>query len=55
MLAGLWDGQARVSVRALDYARYVGARIGIHDRTGRKVGQVGRLRNTEYLIVADRT
>ncbi|NBP25314.1 MAG: DNA methyltransferase, partial [Proteobacteria bacterium] len=55
MLAGLWNGQVRVSVRALDYARYVGARIGIHDRTGRKVGQVGRLRNTEYLIVADRT
>ena len=37
---------------AFDSARYVGARIGIHDPTGRKVGTVSHLRNTEYVLVA---
>jgi adenine-specific DNA-methyltransferase len=29
----------------------VGARIGIHNPKGEKVGAVGRLRNVEYLFV----
>lgn len=41
-----------VAVLAFDSARYVGARIGIHDRRGRKVGRVSHLRNTEYVLVA---
>ena len=48
---------ARGHVAVLDIARprYVGARIGIHNRRGEKVGQVGRLRNVEHLfIVTDR-
>ena len=32
--------------------RYVGARIGIHNPAGERVGTVGRLRNLEYLLVA---
>ena len=41
---------------AFDSARYVGARIGIHNPAGRKVGTVSHLRNTEYVLVAgDRT
>lgn len=32
--------------------RYVGAQIGIHNRRGERVGQVGRLRNTEWLFLA---
>jgi adenine-specific DNA-methyltransferase len=44
-----------VSVLAFDSARYVGARIGIHNRDGAKVGRVSHLRNTEYmLLVGDR-
>ena len=31
--------------------RYVGARIGIHNPKGEKVGAVGRLRNVEYLFL----
>jgi len=31
--------------------RYVGAKIGIHDPSGNRVGTVGRLRNREYLFV----
>jgi len=42
------------TVRALgfDQPRYVGARIGIHNPAGQRVGTVGHLRNTEYLVVA---
>jgi adenine-specific DNA-methyltransferase len=44
--------RGHVEVLAFDSTRYVGARIGIHDRGGVKVGAVGRLRNVEYLVVA---
>jgi adenine-specific DNA-methyltransferase len=39
-------------VLAFDSARYVGARIGIHNPAGQKVGSVSHLRNTEYVLVA---
>jgi adenine-specific DNA-methyltransferase len=41
-----------VATLAFDHARYVGARIGIHDPSGRKVGVVSHVRNTEYLVVS---
>ena len=44
--------RGRVEVLAFDSARYVGARIGIHDPSGRKVGTVSHLRNTEYVVLA---
>ena len=44
--------RGEVGVLQFDSRRYVGAQIGIHDPAGRRVGQVGRLRNVEYLIVA---
>ena len=37
---------------AFDSARYVGARIGIFDPSGRKVGRVGHLSNQELLVIA---
>jgi adenine-specific DNA-methyltransferase len=43
--------RGRVSVVEVDYPRYVGARIGIHNPAGVKVGKVGRLRNTERLFI----
>lgn len=45
---------ARGHVQVVEIARprYVGARIGIHNPQGEKVGTVGRLRNVEYLFVA---
>ena len=44
---------ARGEVQVIEIARprYVGARIGIHNPKGEKVGSVGRLRNVEYLFV----
>lgn len=44
--------RGHVQVVEIGHPRYVGARIGIHNPKGEKVGQVGRLRNVEYLFVA---
>jgi adenine-specific DNA-methyltransferase len=41
-----------VATLAFDSARYVGARIGIFDPSGRKVGRVSHLANQELLIIA---
>ncbi len=43
--------RGQVVVIAHDFKRYVGAQIGIHDPTGKKVGAVSHLRNTEYIYV----
>ncbi|MCZ3388282.1 MAG: DNA adenine methylase [Actinomycetia bacterium] len=45
-------GHADVRLLAYDSKRYVGAQIGIHNPAGHKVGEVKRLRNTEYVVVA---
>lgn len=44
--------RGHVEVLAFPSARYVGARIGIHNPSGERVGTVGRLRNVEYVLVA---
>ena len=41
-----------VATLTFDSARYVGARIGIFDPAGRKVGRVGHLSNQELLVFA---
>jgi adenine-specific DNA-methyltransferase len=55
-LEGLLAERGHLVVAPIDYKRYVGAQIGIHDRRGRKVGRVSHLRNTEYLcaVTSDR-
>lgn len=55
MLAGLWGGAVEVATFAYELPRYVGAKIGIYDPQGKKVGKIGRLRNVEHLFVASRT
>jgi adenine-specific DNA-methyltransferase len=45
-------GHAEVVTLAFESARYVGARIGIFDPSGRKVGRVGHLSNRELVVVA---
>ena len=45
--------RGRVRVVSHDYPRYVGAKIGIYNPKGEKVGKVGRLRNTEHLFVVE--
>ena len=51
-LRDMCAGHGDVAVLAFDSKRYVGAQIGIHNPNGDKVGEVGRLRNIEYLFVA---
>ena len=41
-----------VTALSFDSPRYVGARIGIHNPAGQRVGTVSHLRNREYLILA---
>ena len=43
--------RGEVHVIERDHPRYVGARIGIYNPRGEKVGRVGRLRNREFLFV----
>lgn len=45
-------GHPAVRLLAFDSKRYVGALIGIHDPAGRRVGEVRRRRNVEYVFVA---
>jgi len=47
MLAAL----GRYSEHAVERPRYVGARIGIHDGSGKRVGRVSHLRNKEHLFL----
>ncbi|MCY3787063.1 MAG: DNA adenine methylase [bacterium] len=42
----------RVTPLSFDSKRYVGAQIGIHNPSGKKVGKVSHLRNLEYVVVA---
>ncbi len=44
-----------VAILGLDQPRYVGARIGIHNPAGEKVGTVSHVRNTELIVAAGPT
>ncbi|MGH9028700.1 MAG: DNA adenine methylase, partial [Acidimicrobiales bacterium] len=50
-LKEMCSSRGHVELLAFESDRYVGARIGIHNPSGKKVGTVGRLRNLEYLLV----
>jgi adenine-specific DNA-methyltransferase len=50
--SGSGSGSREVATLAFDSARYVGAKIGIFDPSGRKVGRVGHLSNRELVVIA---
>ena len=50
-LEAMLGSRGHVQVIEIPYGRYVGAKIGIHNPRGEKVGTVGRLTNIEYLFV----
>jgi adenine-specific DNA-methyltransferase len=50
--SGRSETQRAVATLSFDSARYVGARIGIFDPSGRKVGRVGHLSNQELVVIA---
>jgi adenine-specific DNA-methyltransferase len=47
----LLTARGTLTVIEREHPRYVGARIGIYNPAGEKVGRVGRLRNKEFLYV----
>jgi adenine-specific DNA-methyltransferase len=51
-VAGLLAERGHVASLAIDFPRYVGARIGIHNPAGERVGAVSHVRNLEHLIVS---
>lgn len=44
-------GRGKLTVVEMSHDRYVGAKIGIYNPSGAKVGKVGHLKNSEYLYV----
>lgn len=50
-MEGLLRGRGHLSVIEMTHDRYVGAKIGIYNPSGEKVGKVGHLKNSEYLYV----
>ena len=52
LVALLASAFGEVEAVPVDFRRYVGAKIGIHNPQGEKVGQVSHLTNREYLFVA---
>jgi len=51
-LVDMCSVRGHVEVLSFDSPRYVGAKIGIHDPAGKKVGTVSHTRNRELLLVA---
>ncbi|MBC8068054.1 MAG: DNA adenine methylase [Deltaproteobacteria bacterium] len=51
----LLSAHGEVGVREIVHPRYVGARIGIYNPRGQKVGKIGHLENVEYLFTVQRT
>jgi len=45
------EEHGEVDVHTVDYDRYVGARIGIYNPKGEKVGRIGHLKNLEHVFV----
>jgi adenine-specific DNA-methyltransferase len=53
-MASMLKDCGRVEATEIDYKRYVGARIGIYNPSGEKVGKISHLRNKEYLFLVSR-
>jgi adenine-specific DNA-methyltransferase len=51
-VADLLATRGHVAALAIDVPRYVGARIGIHNPEGRRVGTVSHVRTMEWLMVS---
>jgi adenine-specific DNA-methyltransferase len=51
-LVEMCRSRGSVEVLTFDSRRYVGAQIGIFDPSGRRVGRVSHLRNSEHLVIS---
>jgi len=50
-MESLLGERGTVEVHEIDFRRYIGARIGIYNPDGKKVGKAGHLTNKEYLYL----
>ena len=53
-MEALLRGFGEVQVQAIEYDRYVGAKIGIYNPSGQKVGRISHLKNVEHLFTVRR-
>jgi adenine-specific DNA-methyltransferase len=51
-LEAMCGDRAEIATLAFDSSRYVGARIGIYNPAGEKVGKISHLVNQEYVVIA---
>ena len=42
-----------LSVKEIDYKRYIGSKIGVYNKKGKKVGKAGHTSNKEYIYVLE--
>ena len=54
-MVSMLQTRGNVEVSTHDYDRYVGAKIGIHDLEGNKVGAVSHIKNKEYIFICEVT
>jgi adenine-specific DNA-methyltransferase len=52
-LRAILSQRGKVHVHGVDFKRYVGAKIGIYNPSGEKIGKVSHLHNKELLFVVD--
>ena len=52
MLA-LLEKHGDTKVTTIEYKRYIGSQIGIHNKKGEKVGEKGKKKNKEFIFVTD--
>ena len=52
MLA-LLNKYGKTTVKTINYQRYIGAKIGIHNQQGQKVGKVKSTTNHEFIYITD--
>ena len=53
-LTSLLAAHGRIAVHAVDVDRYVGAKIGIYNPSGQRVGRISHTKNRELIFVVDK-
>ena len=52
-MIGLLEKHGQTKVITIQYQRYIGSQIGIHNKKGEKVGKKGKKQNNEFIFVTD--
>ena len=52
-MLSLLNKYGKTTVKTINYKRYIGAKIGIHNKQGKKVGKVKSTTNHEFIYITD--